>query len=768
MSQTANDQGRADAWGVWGALSALVLATVLALVTFVLTSDGEGTVQAAGNEVTQVAPTTTAALPEAPPPSVDETDGEPPEATVAEEPQEPEEAAETVDLPAAPAALGGGDAAGFEADMRSAPFAAATEITNMGPTEVGFTTNFPTVDYIWQRIEIEGPGLSHQGWLGILNGQLVAVTPSWGGPYESGSQSLATSVSTDGVAWEQVGSYPLPDDMWIGRVVSDGAQVYAFAQIEGPVPKEPAIVVFVSPDGIDWSMVEVPVDLEDDEHVYVNNSAAGPAGVLVALNVEAYPEEPPRTLVFDGYEVTLSYARSTYVLSDGSTGEELMSGRLDELFNWGGEGQTIWNPDTGEVITTVPWEVWERAWSSYYGGGSPLPLPIYQPEVVAGPTVTIEHDGYAITVNERDGSFNVVDAASGDELTRGTLDELYQGPAPTFVDPDSGETYLSVTWDEWYQAEERSWENVEYPEEDFYYHRSKTVFVHSADGEDWSVEVVSDGEGGNVSFVAATEDGFIARVNSYGEFGDRTSLWTLRGGTWSSTDAVGTDLWMNSVVATDEGLFGVGQGGGGPALWTSPDGVTWSTEFAIVPQDDGSHAWLTSAAADEAGTVGALVVKERWGEYQPLVIEQDGYSATFEDGESVLRVTEISSGELVLLLTWQDFEEGDAGSIVTWENGVTSIVLGNGDVMAISDDEARAAMDELYRGSNKLGMSVFLRNGSGWVEAVVDAEGGISGATQLFLVDGSIFIGGNYWGAESYYEPPSDESFVLLVGTPGG
>ena len=37
--------------------------------------------------------------------------------------------------------------------MRSAPFAAAAQITNMGPTEVGFTTNFSTVDYTWQRIE---------------------------------------------------------------------------------------------------------------------------------------------------------------------------------------------------------------------------------------------------------------------------------------------------------------------------------------------------------------------------------------------------------------------------------------------------------------------------------------------------------------------------------------------------------------------------------------------------------------------------------------
>ncbi len=770
MSQTANKQVATDGWRVWGAVSALVLATVIAVVTFALTSDGEGTSQAAGNDVAPVAPTTTAALPEAAPPSVDEADVGPPEAAMAEEPADPAETAETIDLPAAPAALGGGDTAGFEAGMRSAPFAAANEITNMGPTEVGFTTNFSTVDYIWQRIELEGPGLSHQGWLGFLDEQLVAITPSWGGPWESDGQSLATNISADGVTWEQAGTYAIPDDMWIGHIVSDGEQVYAFAQVEEPMRTDTGVVVFVSADGVDWSMVEVPIALEDDEHVYVHNSAAGPAGVLVALNLDTYPDEPPRTLVFDEFEVTLDYARSTFVLSDGSTGEELMSGRLDDLFHWGGDGQTIWNPDTGEAITTVPWEVWERAWSGYYGGGSPLPLPISQPEVVADPTLTVEYDGYVITVDERGGTFSVADAESGDEVTSGTLDELYQGPAPTFVDPETGETYLSLTWDEWYEAEERSWESVEYPEEDYYYYRSKTALATSADGENWSVEVVSDGDGGHVSFVAATEDGFIARVSSYGEFGDRTSVWTMRNGSWSSTDAAGTDLWLNSVVATDEGLVGVGEGGGGPALWTSTDGVAWSTEFAIVPQDDGSHAWLTSAAADETGTVGALVVKERWGEYQPLVIEQDQYSATFEDGESVLRVTETGSGELVLSLTWQDFEEGDAGSVVTWEDGVTRIDLGNGDVMAIPDDEARAAMNELHSGSNEMGMSVFLSNGSDWVEAVVDAEGSISGATQLFLADGKIFIGGSYWGEEAYYHEagPSEDTFVLLVGVPAG
>jgi hypothetical protein len=503
--------------------------------------------------------------------------------------------------------------------------------------------------------------------------------------------------------------------------------------------------------------------------VYVQDAAAGPAGVLVAINMETYPAEPPRTLVFDGYEVTLDYARSTYVLTDSSNGDELMSGRLDDLFNWGGEGQVVWNPDTGEVVTIVPWEIWERAWSGYPGGGTPLPLPMPGLEPTAGATLTVEHDGYVITVDEREGRFAVADAETGDEVTSGTLDELYQGPAPRFVDPATGEVYLSVSWDEWYQAEERSWDDAGYPEGDHYY-RSQTALATSPDGESWSVEYVSDGDGGHVSFVAPTADGFITRVNTYGEFGERASVWTLSNGIWSSTQAGGMDIWLSRVVTTESGLIGVGEGSGGPALWTSADGLAWSTEFAIVPQDDGSHAWMPAVASDDAGTLGALVTKERWGEYQPLVIEQDEYTATFEDGDFLLRITETASGEVVLSVTWQDIEEDGLMEVVSWEDGVTTIDIGNGDVMTISDDAAIAAMDELYSGSNEMGISVFLGDGSGWVEAVVDAEGGISGASQLFIVDGRIFIAGNYWGEEVSYREfgPSEDTFILLVGAPAG
>ncbi len=464
----------------------------------------------------------------------------------------------------------------------------------------------------------------------------------------------------------------------------------------------------------------------------------------------------------------------SFTLTDTGSGEAVLTGQADELFNWGGDGQRIFDPATGELLTTVPYEIWERAWNDFYGGGyggSPLPIPVEYDEPSASEGISVEYDGLVIEINERADSYVVTDAASGDEIARGTLNYLYQGPPPVFHDAETGEVLLAVTWDEWYSAEEQGYSGREYSGREYedYNYSSRTALVTSADGETWMVEMVGN-QSGSTSYLAATDDGFVAMVNSYGEYGaDHGTVWVMADGVWSATPSERSDLWLQSIASTDNGLIGVGDGSGGPALWSSPDGVAWNSEFAIVPQDDGSYAWLTAVTANDAGTLAALAVRERWAEYGPLVIEQEKYTATFEDGDAVLRVTETGSGIAVLTVGWRELEDGSATGLFTWENESTSILLGNGDVMVIADHEAHAAMESQYAGGGQMGLSVFLNDGSGWVEAVVDVEGEISGASQLSLTDGRIIIGGSSWGMEPYYhEGPIDNTFVLIVGTPVG
>ncbi len=744
---------------VW---TALVLATVFALLTFLLTSTGESVTQAAepaDDAVVQLAASNDAASAAA------TSDGAPATTSSGSSTQaEPQ----VVEAGASSAPFRG--VAEDSAAASSFPLVAhANAITNMGPTEVGYVTNFPSASYTWQRIELSGAGTYDQGWLGELNGQIISVNPAWDQDTAE-TQSLITRTSPDAIEWEELSSYQLPPETWVSRVAGSNGLVVAIGERWTEDSRNAEHLVFKTTDGVMWTESPLGLEIGDDENVYIQNMAMGAAGIALAVQFESYPEEQPLTLVFESHEVLLDHMRGSFSLTDVESGEVVLTGKTDEIFNWGGEGQNIYNPETNELLTVIPYEIWERAYNEFYmggGGGSPLPIPVPGGEPTEPPIISIEYDGLVVTVDEQAGTYSVADASSGDEIATGPVDYLYQGPPPTFKDQETGDVLLAVTWDEWHQAEEQSWMNVEYGGE-YYEYNSKTALVTSTDGDTWTMEIVNNSQGGSSAFLAATDDGFVAMVNAYNEGGEQSKVWTMSGGGWTVRDAERSDLWLHKVTTTADGLIGVGDGAGGPALWSSPDGVSWTSEFAILPQNDGSHAWLSDVTNDGAGTLGTLAIREKYSEYSPLVIEQDTYTAIFEEGEYVLRVTETASGETVLGLGWEEFEEGS--SPVTYADGATSIDLGNGDVMVISDDESYAAMETQYAGNGQLGLSVFLNDGTGWSEAVVEVEGGMNGASELFLADGKIVIVGSYWGMEhSYrYEEPTANSFVIIVGTPVG
>ena len=752
--------------------TALALAVVVSLLAFMLTSNGDATVAAADADIAQSADGSGGESAASADESAASADGpatlaEAAPATATAEAGNPERGDESAVETAPPStvaaakSLRGGDSASFSV------LAMGGDITNMGSTEIGFVTNFPSLEYSWERIELSVDGMVDIGWLGELNGSLVAVSPSWD-EFEGSGQALVTAVSADGVSWEAVGSFDLPTDAWVSRVVSDGERLFAFAETWSENGTNEHIF-YVSDDGVDWSSAAIDLQPEPDEHVYIQNAEAGPAGLVVAVSYESSPEQQPQVLEFESLQVQIDHMRGTYTVADIDSGDVLLEGSTDELFNWGGEGQSIYDPETGELLTTIPWEVWERAYGLFYEGGypggTPLPIPVYTEEPPATGVITVEHDGLVVTVNEYGGTYAVTDAESGDEIASGTLDYLYQGPPPRFVD-ESGDVLLEVTWDEWYQAEEQSYMHME---AEYYDYRSRTALLTSVDGATWQSEPIPNRNGAHVAYLVATDDGFVAMVNAYGEYGDHPSVWSFNGTQWDSIETEYSDLWLYQVATTTDGLLGVGEGPGGPALWSSTDGIEWISEFAVVPQDDGSYVSLADVAADASGTVGVLSRKEKWSDYRPLVIEQDGYTLTFEDGETVLRVTD-GTGETVLALGWESFEQDGGSDVVTWDEGTTYINLDNRDVIAIADEDAHAAMESRYDEQGQLGLSVFIKDRGQWAEAIVDVAGGLSGASQLSMVDGKIIIGGTYWENVERYRSdiPAGSSFVIIVGTPIG
>lgn len=751
---------RRFAWLSWNVGTALILAAVLALATFLLTSNGESVEQPVhgdtdlGASARDTAAPESATVPPAPATTAVGTGG-----AVEQSPPT------TIAAASSFREIGAGDA-GVLGTMPAAVLSIAGGTRNMGPTDIGFVSNFPTADYSWQRAEIDTNGDAELSWLGEIGGELIAITSVW--TDEGTKQSVVTYVSVDGLEWQRAGALPLPEDSYVSRVFCDETQVYLLAGTWDSEAGGPSFDLFVTSDGATWNSTTIDLGGDPTEYVYIQNAAVGAAGLVVAAQFETQPEEQPAVLDFGERQISLEYRTNTYHLFDAVTGDELLSGSMDDLYHRGGDdGQPIYDVSTSEIIVTIPFDVWESAYQRYYNGsgrGSPLPLPIYS-EGLLSETISIEYDGFVVLIDEVEGTYRVIEADSEAEITSGGLDYLYQGPPPRLVDPDTGAVLLELTWDEWYAAEEQSWRDVE---ENGVAYTSRTELLTSVDLEAWESAVVPGSNGSDVSVLLSTGDGFVAVVDTYGDYGERSSLWRMEDGVWSHTDREFSDIWFNEIIDTVAGFVAVGDGGGGSGLWTSSDGADWISEFAIVSQSDGSYVYLSDVAADEAGTIAVLSQRDNWSGYQALIIEKDGYTFTFDDGETVLSVTD-AAGEIVLSLGWDAFD-GQGADLATWDDGVTYIDLGNGDVVAITDEEAAAAIESRWADQGRVGVGVFLKDGGTWSEAIVEVEGALSVADQVYLFDGKIIIVGNVYsdGVVAFDSEPAvgSNSLVVIVGTP--
>ena len=376
----------------------------------------------------------------------------------------------------------------------------------------------------------------------------------------------------------------------------------------------------------------------------------------------------------------------------------MAAGSMDEFYNYSEteNGQAVRNPETGELLTVIPWEEWELAYADAYNAQGPFGGYSYSP-----PTVVFEKDGYRLTVDEENLTYTVEELSTGTILGTGDMNDFWRGPAPVISDAD-GNVLLTVDWAIYDAAYEEFWSGVE--GETIGYNQQLVAF-HSTDGVSWDRADVNP-ENSNLYFnsVVAIDDGYVAFGESYDEYGGGPQAWTSSDGlSWEREADLPPGIWLWNVTRTADGtLIGLGEGSQGSALWSSTDGIAWGEAFGTrIPEDINSYEWFNTVASGELGTV---VVGNRSTDYygqepenNPLTITQGDYTLTFDDWNWPPRVTVVDDVTEDIVIDAELGEEGLPEGF-SYEDGVTIIENNDRVLMTITDEEWDAAMQARWSG----------------------------------------------------------------------
>ncbi|MGA7756247.1 MAG: hypothetical protein WCA57_00240 [Ilumatobacteraceae bacterium] len=109
-----------------------------------------------------------------------------------------------------------------------------------------------------------------------------------------------------------------------------------------------------------------------------NGGFSGPgssgSAIVIDAGVQAVPMEPLIVEV-DGYRLTIRQPSGVFELSDAATGEVIVTENLarfgpgdESSFEFGIDGVTVSDPETGDVIVVIPTEVLNAAEEERYGG----------------------------------------------------------------------------------------------------------------------------------------------------------------------------------------------------------------------------------------------------------------------------------------------------------------------------------------------------------------------------------------------------------------
>jgi len=623
---------------------------------------------------------------------------------------------------------------------------------SFGHTQVNRNTFLPRLDIDWTSHELNLPAVGVDDvWLShvsVADGDVpTAVAFSWDPLLDR--QTVFTWTSVDGASWTRA-DISLETGTAMHQAVSLDHAVLGLGQRVTPSGTE--AVVWIMNDAGSWDPVDFSQSGVNLSGVTVLHAASNSNGMVIGAERDL--DAPRLSVCFetDGFRFELNDLLGTYELVAIDTQRVVTSGKSADLFRWSDQGQAIYDFETGELLTTVPWEVWERSGPP----ASPLPIPTLERDLEQ--PVVIVWDGYEITVDQLHDRFDVIEVESSAPVASGTLNDLYRGPAPAFVDDTSGELVLNFTWERWDELMNMAYQQAG----DLVGERQfEPLVLFSSDRRDWTeVSLASDVNVQLDSLIAAGDE-FVAAVVEHGEFESTRTFFTSTTGTdWVQVDQQPFTTTF-PVDSDDGGVIGLSYEEHSSTLMTSSDGRTWTPALQMAAQKDGGTAWMQLAATGGAGRVAIATIDPPHDALLEITVASR--TATFGLPGSVVEITDAATGETLRSISFEDVENGDSHA-VTYHDGATTFWSTDGaPLMTIADADAYDAFDaQAAEFEAALRRSAFVERDGQWFEATLPGlDGGF--AAQLAVGADVIVVGGMAGG---HVEPSSSDGVVitLIVG----
>ena len=566
----------------------------------------------------------------------------------------------------------------------------------LGTVEIATLTRLPQLTADWTTSTLVGP-VGRSGWplfVGVHDDQYVVVAGSeFDGEAPSDQDPmLLTWRSRNGRTWTRT-DHALTPGSWISNVVAvDEGPSGLLAVGHRQAGWVGELVILRSDASGRWTELDLRAADVDPVGVSAMWTAAGTNGLLIVGERFAPTPAAPVVADIDGHRLAIDDHAGTFELTEIDDGRVVASGPLTDIYHSSESGQPVWDQATDELVVVIPWDVWEQ-----HDVGSPLPIPIPTPDS-GGHRRTVEFGGYRIELDEEHGTFVVTELATGDVVTRGSLEELGRGPAPRFVDA-AGDVVLTVSWDEWDELMMAVY--AQQPGSPVV--ASELVALCSTDGRTWTATELDHPPDTYVTGVWSFAERFVVGFGNAGGGADQRTFVVSRDGADWTPDAT-IDLPEGITASGSAGTVGLSWSWSGsaygadtPLVWTTRDGQSWDAAFSLITQSDGRSAWIDMLASGRGGRTAIATVAPNQT-FTELTITIGSRTARFDEMYGGVEIVDTTTDRVVFATTVEELATADPDEpLVSYADGVTTFWVDGAPVMAIPDDTVWAAYQQRDR-----------------------------------------------------------------------